>query len=142
MASDLNKVILIGRLTKAPELRYTQSGTAVATVSIANNRSYTVNGERKQYVSFFTCVAWNKLGETIAKHCTKGQRVGVEGKLQQRSWEDNGGNKRTSVEIVVENFQFLDYKKKDAAQEEEQPPLMDEDVSGQAPSFEDALPVE
>ena len=59
MASDLNKVILIGRLTKAPELRYTQSGTAVATVSIANNRSYTVNGERKQYVSFFTCVAWN-----------------------------------------------------------------------------------
>ncbi|HPB81076.1 MAG TPA: single-stranded DNA-binding protein [Spirochaetota bacterium] len=107
MASDINRVILIGRMVKDPELRYTQSGSSVANFSIANNRIYTVSGDRKEYTSFFNCIAWGKLGEAIAQYCKKGQRIGIEGRLQQRTWDDQSGNKRSTVEVVVENFQFL-----------------------------------
>ena len=107
MASDINKVILIGRLVRDPELRYTQSGTSVASFSIANNRTYVANNEKKEIVSYFNCVAWSKLGEVIVQYCKKGQRIGVEGRLQQRSWEDQNGNKRSTVEVIVDNFQFL-----------------------------------
>ena len=107
MASDLNRAILIGRFVKDPELRYTQSGSSVANFSIANNRSYTVSGEKKEFTSFFNCIAWGKLGELIVQYCKKGQRIAVEGRLQQRSWDDQNGNKRYTVEVVVENFQFL-----------------------------------
>ncbi len=110
MASDINKVILIGRLVKDPELKYIPSGAAVASFSIANNRSYSVAGEKKEMVSYFNCVAWSKSGELIAQYCKKGQRIAVEGRLQSRSWEDQSGNKRKTVEIVVENFQFLSAK--------------------------------
>ncbi len=108
MASDLNKAILIGRLTRDPELRYTQSGTSVCSFSIANNRSYVTGGEKKEQVSYFNCVAWAKTGEVIAEYCKKGKRIGIEGRLQQRSYDDKDGNKRQIVEIVVDNFQFLD----------------------------------
>jgi single-strand DNA-binding protein len=107
MASDLNKAILIGRLTRDPELRYTQGGTSVCSFSIANNRTYVSAGEKKEQVSFFNCVAWAKTGEVIAEYCKKGQRIGIEGRLQQRSWDDQEGKKRQTVEIVVDNFQFL-----------------------------------
>ena len=107
MASDLNKAILIGRLTRDPELRYTQSGTSVCSFSVANNRTYVAGGEKKEQVSFFNCVAWAKTGEVIAEYCKKGQRIGIEGRLQQRSWDDQEGKKRQIVEIVVDNFQFL-----------------------------------
>ncbi len=107
MASDLNKVIIIGRFTKDPELRYTQGGTSICSFSVANNRTYVSAGEKKEQVSFFNCVAWAKTGEVIAEYCKKGQRIGIEGRLQQRSWDDQEGNKRQTVEIVVDNFQFL-----------------------------------
>jgi single-strand DNA-binding protein len=107
MASDLNKLIIIGRLTKDPELRYTQSGTAVCSFAVANNRSYVSGGEKKEQVSYFNCVAWAKAGEIIAEYCKKGQRIGIEGRLQQRSWDDQEGKRRHTVEIVVDNFQFL-----------------------------------
>ncbi len=107
MASDLNKVILIGRLTRDPELNYLQSGTAIAKFSVANNRTYSVSGEKKEQVSFFNCIAWGKLGELITEYCKKGHRIGLEGRLQQRSWDDPEGNKRSTIEIVVDNFQFL-----------------------------------
>ena len=107
MATDINRVILVGRLTKDPELRYTPNKTSVASFSIANNRSYVVQGEKKEQVSFFNCVAWSKLGEVIAQHCKKGDRIGLEGRLQQRSWQGEDGKKRYEVEVVVENFQFL-----------------------------------
>lgn len=107
MASDLNKVIIIGRLTKDPELRYLQSGTAVCSFSVANNRTYVASGEKKEQVSYFNCVAWAKAGEVIAEYLKKGQRIGIEGRLQQRSWDDQEGKKRQTVEIVVDNFQFL-----------------------------------
>lgn len=107
MAGDLNRVILIGRLTRDPELRYTPSGTAVASFSIANNRSYAVAGEKKEQVSYFDCIAWSKLGEIITEYCKKGQRIAVEGRLQQRRWEDQDKNKKSKIELVIENFQFL-----------------------------------
>lgn len=107
MASDVNKVILIGRLTRDPELRTTQGGTSVCSFSIANNRSYTTNGEKKEQVSFFNCVAWAKSGELIAEYMKKGQQIAVEGRLQQRSYDDKDGNKRSVTEVVVDNFQFL-----------------------------------
>ena len=107
MASDLNKVIMIGRLVRDPELRYTPGGTAVASFSVANNRTYTVNNEKKEQASFFNCIAWSKLGELIVQYCKKGSRIGIEGRLQQRSWEDQNGNKRSTIEIVTENVQFL-----------------------------------
>ena len=107
MANDINRIFLIGRLTKDPELRYTQGGTSIASFSLANNRTYMAQNERKEMVSFFNCIAWGKPGEVIAQHCKKGQRIGIEGRLQQRSWQDQSGAKRNTVEIVVENFQFL-----------------------------------
>jgi single-strand DNA-binding protein len=109
--SDLNKVIQIGRLTKDPELRYTQGGASVANFSIAVNRTFTVEGNKKEEVNYFNCICWGKAGEIITQYCKKGNRIGIEGRLQQRSWDDQNGNKRYSVEIVVENFQFLTPKK-------------------------------
>ncbi|HOO70499.1 MAG TPA: single-stranded DNA-binding protein [Spirochaetota bacterium] len=107
MAGDLNKVMLIGRLVRDPELRYTPNGASVASFSIANNRTYVASGEKKEMVSFFNCVAWGKTAEFITQYCKKGNRVGIEGRLQQRSWEDQQGNKRNTVEITVENIQNL-----------------------------------
>ncbi len=105
--SDMNRVILIGRLTKDPELRYTQGGTSVASFTIANNKTYSTGEGKKESVSFFNCIAWGKLGETICEYVKKGHPIALEGRLQQRSWEDSNGNKRQTVEVVLENFQFL-----------------------------------
>ncbi|MFC1670297.1 single-stranded DNA-binding protein [Spirochaetota bacterium] len=145
MASDINRVVLIGRLTRDPELRYIQSGTAVANFSIANNRTYVSSGEKKEQASFFNCIAWAKLGEVISEYCKKGQRIGIEGRLQQRSWDDQEGKKRSTVEIVVENFQFLTSRGESGGVDEtyvpetsEQPPdLPDKDSN---PFSDDDIP--
>jgi len=110
MASDLNKVILIGRLTKDPELNSTSGGSSVVNISLASNRTYVMNDEKKKKVSFFHCTAWSKIGENIAKHCRKGHRIAIEGRLQQKSWEDDNGIIRYGIEIVIESFQFLQPK--------------------------------
>ncbi len=111
MAGDLNRITLIGRLTRDPELKYIQSGSAVTNFSIANNRIYTTNnGEKKEDVSYFDCIAWGKMGEILAEYCQKGRRIAVEGRLQQRRWEDQEGNKKSKIEIVADHIQFLDGK--------------------------------
>lgn len=110
MSSDINKVILIARLTRDVEPKYTASGTAVANFSVASNYSYGSGDNKKEQVSFFSCIAWGKLGEIMIEYCKKGQRICIEGRLQQRSWEDQNGNKRSTVKIVVDAFQFLDSK--------------------------------
>lgn len=137
MASDINRVILIGRMVKDPELRYTQSGSSVANFSIANTRTYSVSGEKKEYTSFFNCIAWGKLGEAIAQYCKKGQRIGIEGRLQQRSWDDQNGQKRSSVEVVVENFQFLSPKQGQEAPHAEIPQQQAESGFEQENPFSD-----
>lgn len=107
MASDINRCITIGRMTKDAELKYTQNGSAVCSFSLAVNYSYTSNGEKKEQTSFLSYVAWGKTGEAIAQYCKKGHRLAVEGRLQQRSWETQSGERRSVVEIVVEQVQFL-----------------------------------
>ena len=110
MAGDYNHVGVVGNLTKDPELRYTTTGKSVASFSIANNQYYKVGDEKKQTTSFFNCTAWGKLGEVIVEYMTKGKKMLVAGRLQQRSWEDQNGNKRYAVEIVVNECQFLSPK--------------------------------
>lgn len=112
MASDINRVVLVGRLTSDPELKTTNGGTSWTSFSLAVNRSQKDGSGYKDVASFITCVAWGKYpGETIANHCKKGQRIGIEGRLQQRSWEDKNGGKRSIVEVVIDGFEFLDAKK-------------------------------
>lgn len=109
MANDINRVCLVGRFTRDPELKFTPTNTPIANFSIANNRSFSsANGEKKEQVSYFNCICWGKGGQIISQYMKKGSRIIVEGRLQQRSWEDKDGNKRSTVEVVVENFQFLD----------------------------------
>ena len=102
-----SKAIIAGNLTRDPELRSTGSGTSVCSFSVAVNRVYrSADGENKEDVSFIDCSAWGKLGEMIAQYAKKGSGVLVSGRLNQRSWEDKNGGKRSSVEIVVEDFNF------------------------------------
>jgi len=108
MANDLNNCFLVGRLVRDPELRYTPNNVSVASFSIANNRSFVTGGEKREQVSYFDCVAFGKLGDIISQYARKGKLIGITGRLQQRSWDDQDGKKRSKVEIIVENFQFLD----------------------------------
>ena len=107
MANDLNRVMLVGRLTRDPELRQTGAGTSYVRFSIANNRNYTSNGERREEVSYFNCVAWARQAEIINEYCRKGKQVAIDGRLQQRSWEGQDGKKQSSVDVVVDNLQLL-----------------------------------
>lgn len=111
-ARSLNKVTLIGNLTRDPELRYTPSGTAVCTFGLATNRSWTTQtGETKEETEFHRIVAWNKLGELCSQLLAKGRKVYVEGRLTTRSWVAADGAQRTSTEIVIEDMIILDSKK-------------------------------
>ncbi len=108
MASDLNRVLLIGRLTRDPELRQVGSGgNFMCRLSIANNRNYTTNGERREEVSFFNCVAWGRQAEIINQYCRKGKQVAIDGRLQHRTWQGQDGKKQSTVDIVIENLQML-----------------------------------
>lgn len=111
MATDINRINIIGRLTRDAELRYAPSGTAVANFDIACNKTFSQSGEKKEQVSYFPCLAWGKAGELITEYCKKGHRIAVEGRLRQRRWDDQDGKKRTKIEIVVEGFQFLEGRK-------------------------------
>lgn len=106
--ANLNKAFLIGNLTRDPELRYLPSGTAVATFTVAVNRVYTLQtGEKKKEVTFMPIVVWARRAETCAEYLNKGSAVFVEGRLQSRSWQGQDGQKRSTVEIVADNVQFL-----------------------------------
>lgn len=106
--ASLNRVILIGNLTRDPELRFTPTGSPVAGFGLAVNRVYTnKQGEKVENVDFFNIVVWAKLAELCAEYIHKGSPVAVEGRLQSRSWETEDGQKRSTVEIVAENVQFL-----------------------------------
>ena len=103
-----SKAIITGNLTRDPELRSTPNGASVCSFSVAVNRVYRdSNGAQKEDVSFIDCSAWGKLGEMIGQYAKKGSGVLVSGRLSQRTWEDkNSGQKRSRVEIVVEDFNF------------------------------------
>lgn len=102
----MNKVFLIGNLTRDPELSETASGVALCRFSIAVNRNYgSADGERK--TDFFNCVAWRGLGETVARYAKKGNKVAVSGSIELRNYEDSQGVKRTGVDIVAQDVEFL-----------------------------------
>ena len=107
----MNKVILMGRLTKDPEVRYTQTNnTLVATFSLAVNRRFTKAGEERQ-ADFINIVAWNKTGEFCSKYFKKGQQVGIIGRIQTRTWDDDQGQKHYVTEVVAEEAYFADSKR-------------------------------
>lgn len=110
----LNKIILMGRLTRDPEVRYSQGAEpkAIARYSLAVNRRFKRQGE--QDTDFIPCVAFGKQGEFAEKYFRKGQMVSVVGRLQVRNWYDNNGNKRTTTEVVVEEQYFAESKKSNA----------------------------
>lgn len=114
MAWDLNQVVLIGRLTRDPELRYSQNGLAICSFSLAVNRKSSRDGAEDQ-VYFFNIKAFGKTAETTSQYLTKGKRVGVQGHLQQNRWEDQNGQKRSTVDIVADRVQFLDPSSGNAA---------------------------
>lgn len=108
MPASLNRVFLIGNLTRDPELRYLPSGQAVTTFTIAVNRSYTAGtGERKEETSFIRVVVWARRAEVCNEYLRKGSPVFVEGRFQSRTWEAQDGTKRSSIEVVANNVQFL-----------------------------------
>ena len=107
--ASFNKVILLGNLTRDPELRYTPQGAAVCEFALALNYVYTnkQTGQKVEEVSFIDLVAWGKTGETIAEYMKKGRQILVEGRLKQDRWEAQDGKKMSKVRVTVESFQFV-----------------------------------
>lgn len=109
-ARSLNKVLLIGNLTRDPEMRYTPQGTAVCQIGLATNRSWASadGGERQEETEYHKVVAWSKLAEICGQLLKKGRKVFMEGRLQTREWTDKEGHKRNTTEIIMENMILLD----------------------------------
>lgn len=103
----MNKVILIGRLTKDPELRTTTSGTATTSFTVAVDRNFVNQQTGQREADFINCVAWRKQAENISRYCSKGSQVAVEGKIQTRSYDAQDGSKRYVTEVICDNVTFL-----------------------------------
>src|SRR5574341_892191 len=113
MASrSLNKVMLIGNLTRDPELRYTPTGAAVCTIGLATNRYWTTeSGEKKEETEFHRVVAWNKLAELCSQLLAKGRKIYVEGRLRTNTWQAQDGSQRSTTEVVIEDMIILDSRR-------------------------------
>ena len=141
--ASLNKVLLIGNLTKDPELRYTPNGTAVTNLRLAVNRKFKDrNGELKEDTCFLTVTAWDKQAEICNQYLQKGRAVFVEGILQSRSWETNDGQKRSTIDVRAERIQFLSGPAKGGAEGvpasgEQQPAAKDTNHQNEVISPED-----
>ena len=108
MAASMNKVFIMGNLTRDPELRYVPSGAAVANFTVAVNRAYKDKaGEKKEDTSFIRVIVWGKMAEICGEYLSKGRPVLVEGRLQSRAWEAQDGSKRSTIEVIAVNVQFL-----------------------------------
>ncbi|MBD3287970.1 single-stranded DNA-binding protein [candidate division KSB1 bacterium] len=140
----VNKVILMGRLGADPELRYTASGTAVATFNMATNMVWrNQDGDMQEKTEWHRVVVWRKLAEFAGEWLKKGSYVYVEGRLQTRSWEDKDGNKRFTTEVVADSVQFVGSKKDERTTDTFEPPLpaeYPEETSDESSPQEDDLP--
>jgi single-strand DNA-binding protein len=122
MARSLNRVQLIGNLTRDPELRYTPNGNAVVTFGLATNRGWTTDaGEKREEVDFHRIVAWNKLAELCSQFLTKGRKVYVEGRLSTRNWTGQDGAQKSTTEVVIDDMILLDNQRQGAGAGEEAP---------------------
>ena len=110
----LNHIVIMGRLTRDPELRRTGSGVAVASFTVAVDRDFCGRDGGEKETDFIDCVAWRQTGEFVSKYFTKGRMIVVSGRLQIRSWTDKDGNKRRTAEVVADNVYFGDSKNADA----------------------------
>lgn len=119
MANDINKTIILGRLTRDPELKSTNGGTYFCRFSIANGYSKKQGDNYVDAVNFIDCIAWGKTAEAIAKYFAKGQRILLEGCLRWSQWENNEGKKQSKIEVLVEGFNFIE--KKDSVQPDREP---------------------
>lgn len=119
MANDLNKVTMIGRLTRDPEFK-TVNSTSLANFSLANGRTYTVNGEKREETHYFDCEVWGKLAEIVRDYAKKGKQIAVEGRLQQSTWDTPEGKKASKVKIRIENVQLLGGNSSSSAKNENQ----------------------
>ena len=114
---NLNRVMLMGNLTRDPELRYTPNNTAVTSVGLAVNRRWrNQQGESQEETTFVDCEAWGRQAEVINEYMRKGKPIYIEGRLRLDQWQDRDGNNRSKLKIVVENFQFLDSRAGDGGQ--------------------------
>lgn len=118
MARSINKAIIVGNLTRDPEMRYTPNGQAVVTFGVATNRRWTTNGEQREEAEFHNVVAWGKLAEICSQLLKKGRKVYIEGRLQTRSWEGKDGVTRRRTEIVARDMVVLDKRPKAVGGEE------------------------
>lgn len=144
----MNKVILVGRLTKDPELRTTTSGVSVCSFTVACDRRFVKQGEERK-ADFINCIAWRQGGEAIAKFFTKGNRIALEGSIQTRTWQDAEGKNRYATEVVVDQWEFAQSKSEGGANYSGSNsglyPVADEspavgDIDGFMPIEEDDLP--
>lgn len=122
----MNQVVLMGRLTRDPELRHTQSGIPVASFSLAVDRRYSKDAERQ--TDFIDIVAWRQLGEFVSKYFVKGQMAAVVGKLQIRDWTDKEGGKRRSAEVIADNVYFTGSKRESQGGDGGYAPFSDNDA--------------
>lgn len=106
----LNQITIMGRLTRDPELRYTQSNKPVASFTLAVDRDFTGRDSNERQTDFIDCVAWNGTGEFVSKHFHKGSMAAVSGRLQFRDWTDREGNKRRNAEVLVKDIYFCEKK--------------------------------
>jgi len=116
----INRAILVGRLTKDPELRKTQNDIAVTTFTIAVNRTFK-NQQGEQEADFINCVVWRRQAENVSRYVSKGSLVGVEGRIQSRSYDDQNGNRRFVTEVVADSVQFLETKSSQQNTQQNQP---------------------
>jgi len=114
----INSVTIIGRLGQDPEIRTTENGTSLANFSLAHNEMRLVNGNRETVPHWFKCVAFGSLAQLCVEYLHKGSRVGISGSLKQRSWEAEDGNKRSKVEILVKDIEFLSSNRSEDNSEE------------------------
>lgn len=140
MARSLNKVMLIGNLTRDPEMRYTPQSVAVCTFGVATNRNWTTDsGEKKEDVEFHNVVAWNKLAEICSQLLKKGRKVYVEGRLSTRTWQGADGSQKNRTEVVISDMVILDKKTDETGGGEID--LPDAGIESQVKSDESAKPV-
>ena len=113
----INRVVLVGRMTRDPELRRTPNGSAVTSFTLAMNRPQRNEGE--QQADYISCVTWNKVAENVEKYCSKGSLVGVEGRLRSRSYDNAQGQRVYVTEVVCDSVQFLETKPRDKYEEQQ-----------------------
>ncbi|MCD6435614.1 MAG: single-stranded DNA-binding protein [Clostridiales bacterium] len=113
MSINMNRVTLAGNLTRDPQIGKTPEGTSAVDFGLALNRKYKKNDQLVEDTCFVDCVSYGKNADTIGKHFTKGRNIFIDGRLKLQTWKDKDGNNRNKIKVVVENFQFVDYKKDD-----------------------------